>query len=66
MIASIFFMGFRLCVYGDPATTAGSPSFWRLVKHEPCQPAMPRLDKALEPEKQAKLAFFAQKMSSHA
>jgi hypothetical protein len=37
-----------------------------MVKHEPCQPAMPRLDKALEPEKQAKQAEFAQKMGSDA
>jgi hypothetical protein len=59
-------MGFRLCVYRGYADDRRAALFLEMVKHEPCQPAMPRLDKALEPEKQAKLAVFAQKMSSDA
>jgi hypothetical protein len=66
MIASIFFMGFRLCVYGVPGDDRRVALFLEMVKHEPCQPAMPRLDKAAKPEKQAKQGVFAQKISSYA
>jgi hypothetical protein len=66
MIASIFFMGFRLCIYGVPGDDRRVALFLVLVKHEPCQPAMPRPDKAAEPQKQAKQAIFAQKMGRDA
>jgi len=59
-------MGFRLCVYRGPGDDRRAALFLEMVKHEPCQPVMPRLDKAMEPEKQAKQAVFAQKMSSYA
>jgi len=65
-------MGFRLCIYLHLSRAWRRPpgrllsGFLERVKHEPCQPAMPRLDKAIEPEKQAKQADFAQKMSSDA